>query len=932
MVPFTRADNLQVSSILTLPEPALIFSQISLPASSIMQKANLNQHFLNYWQLLKKNTSVENIMIDDLEKEIEFEEDEEYLMNIKNYVLTEKDKEITSSENYAKFLNVIIPKTRTLFNLVKKYIKGKLTLKDVVGFLEPFLIYTDDLTYMQYKEINEFLQQKMISYKKAFVEKSKVFGLLKTASYKQSQPANAKSCKDLLGTNIATRKEVFDNYSENLLDENITNSELLRRLCLIDFGNLYNTAVALENIVLMLPENVGKFLEDENEIAKQNIKEEQDNNTCKKYVIAKQYASIQDLEDDNGKQLYYDKQFDKTNYGLLDNYEKEQIEMKPEDFEEFLKNKLVSKHNYNVDEVEYIADALMNGMKTVANGDLAIVYLDDEGDYGYYEYKDKTWIKIDDLTDENIVSKDNNVLCNLQEDCIEVNKKLSASCQSLELNKAELNETALKQMINAFDKKYQVSKEIQEQIINKKFEYYLDVISSLEKIERNSKYKYNKEQFKMGVMEEGDENIEIISPYAGLRDSILGIEDFVKKQNDIVRFCRRFTRECTDEEEDADEASYYWRYCIKTNTRLIPYFYFSLAKAYQLSDDDYLDEMVQIIKSIGKLSDDGDMWVDKYSGYPIKMIDFDTEEGYEASGFKIKSRDLLEQDIGDSILKNSGFIDKKKTKTDTKETRIISNVTTFLAGSMGIDISDKKEFISKVVLDALRVALSTESEYKKKVAEMAKKGKKLPTYNEVYNLTILYLCLGAFLIAVQISIPSIKTRKTYPGCVRGFDGYPIEGKTGDLTGITYLACIAEKSKSSIDPWVALKGSKMDKIREKIMAFTDNYLLKHSDVVRKLEEKIEYLTSTNGGEKLPEEYSLLKWNNFLPPLVEFKIKSNMLENVSSGFKKILLDEFKSGSRAQREKFLVLQSKIIFFSSYPGNDSKSGERKRREIAFN
>jgi hypothetical protein len=913
MVPFTRADNLQISSILTLPEPAVIFSQISLPASSIMQKANLNTHFLNYWQLLKMNTNVENIIIDDLEKELEFEESDEYLMNIKNYMLVEKEKEITSYENYVKFLNVIIPKTRILFNLVKKYINGKLTLKDVVSFLEPFLIYTDDLTYMQYKEINIFLQKKMLEYKKSFVEKSKVYGLLKTVVYKQSQRANGKAIKDLLGTNIATRKEVFDNYSENLLEQNITNSELLLKLCLTDFGDLYNSAVALENIALMLPNNVGKFLEDESELANEIVNRERDDNTCKKYVIAKQYANIQDLEDDNGKQIYYDKQFDKTNYGILDDYQKEQIEMNPEDFEEFLKGKLISKHKYDIDDVEYIVDALINGMKTVANGDLAIVYLNDETDYAYYERKDNNWEKIDDLKDENIVSKDSNVLCNLQKECIEVDKKMRATCDSLELNRAELNETALKQMINAFDKKYQVSKELQEKNMKMMLEYYLDIIPNLEKIEKTRKYKYNKEQFEMGLIE-GEDEATVISPYAVLRDSILGIEDFIKKQDNIIKFCGRFTRQSTIEEEDIDETSLHWLYCLKTNTRLIPYFYYALAKSYQISEDEYLDEMAYIIKKQGKLSDDGDMWVDKYSGYPIKMIDFDTEEGYETSGFKIKSRDLLEQDIGDNILKSSGFIDKNKTKTktETKETRIISNVTTFLAGSMGIDISDKREFITKIVLDALRVALSSEAEYKKKIQEMAKKGKKLPTYNEVYNLTILYLCLGAFLIAVQISIPSIKTRKTFPGCVRGFDGYPIEGKTGDLNGITYLACIAQKSKSSIEPWSALKGSKMEKIREKIMAFTDNYLLKHTDVVHKLEEKIKYLTSTNGGEKLPEEYSLLKWNNFLPPLVEFQIKSNMLENVSAGFKKLLLGDIKSASRGQREKLLVLESKIIYFS--------------------
>ena len=43
-----------------------------------------------------------------------------------------------------------------------------------------------------------------------------------------------------------------------------------------------------------------------------------------------------------------------------------------------------------------------------------------------------------------------------------------------------------------------------------------------------------------------------------------------------------------------------------------------------------------------------------------------------------------------------------------------------------------------------------------------------------------------FLIAAQTAIPSVKTRKTHPGCIRSFSGYPFEGQ-GDLTSLTYLS-------------------------------------------------------------------------------------------------------------------------------------------------
>ena len=43
----------------------------------------------------------------------------------------------------------------------------------------------------------------------------------------------------------------------------------------------------------------------------------------------------------------------------------------------------------------------------------------------------------------------------------------------------------------------------------------------------------------------------------------------------------------------------------------------------------------------------------------------------------------------------------------------------------------------------------------------------------------MYLTLGMYLISVQTSIPSIKTRKTAPGCVRSFSGFPLEGEGDD---------------------------------------------------------------------------------------------------------------------------------------------------------
>jgi hypothetical protein len=227
---------------------------------------------------------------------------------------------------------------------------------------------------------------------------------------------------------------------------------------------------------------------------------------------------------------------------------------------------------------------------------------------------------------------------------------------------------------------------------------------------------------------------------------------------------------------------------------------------------------------------------------------------------------------------------------------------------MGINIENQKEFIINCVLSSLKDTLETETDYKEKVKDMAHKGKKIASYKDFYNTAILYFTIGMYLIAVQTSIPSVKTRKTHPGCVRSFTGYPFEG-AGDLSSLTYLVCVAYDIRESGEPWNVLKGKKLDIITNKLKASINDILLPIPDVKRKIEEKTDYLL-TNQANEIPEEHDIAKWTQFLPPLVPFKIKH--LTNISQEFKSSLINDLKNGSPIQREKLLVIDSKIIQFS--------------------
>jgi hypothetical protein len=320
-VKLTNNDTISVSSILTLPEPTVRFSQVNLPGSNLLVKSNLNLVFLNYWQLLKQKTQVTPITIDGLDNELEYD-DSNFVDNIKQYFLNlteyEKPEDLTNLDIYKIFLRTIIPKIRVLFSLVKKYITGRLSLVEVVNYLEPFMIYTNDLTYMQYKEINTFILDKIREYNRVYREYNMAFSNLKflrSIGRRRITGENEKyvyygPLYDILDNDLASniKSMVFNQYSfDDPGQMTCSPSEFLKIITVDDFGNLFNTAVSLSNIRLMYPTALTTILDaDKDRLAKIMEKDKQ-NSACASLIIAKKYYSVAALEQDNDKPIFYDK-------------------------------------------------------------------------------------------------------------------------------------------------------------------------------------------------------------------------------------------------------------------------------------------------------------------------------------------------------------------------------------------------------------------------------------------------------------------------------------------------------------------------------------------------------------------------------------------------------------------------------------------------
>lgn len=67
--------------------------------------------------------------------------------------------------------------------MMRQYIHGRLTLQDVLAFIEPFLVYQEDLNVKQYDEIVAFLYERVLEYKRNYATNYRKFGRLRAFHY-----------------------------------------------------------------------------------------------------------------------------------------------------------------------------------------------------------------------------------------------------------------------------------------------------------------------------------------------------------------------------------------------------------------------------------------------------------------------------------------------------------------------------------------------------------------------------------------------------------------------------------------------------------------------------------------------------------------------------------------------------------------------------
>ena len=894
-------DKIYVKGFITLPLFYYFYSLKNNNYTNLLDKCNLSLIKTDNNNLFKKLNIREYLYSkSDFNKNISID-------NIQNDKIFDKinyfyfDENINSDNNYLNLLNLFIPNN----NKVISYLKNKffiLNYNDFVINHQGFNIDMYNINIKTYKLINKIITQNIEYYKKSYEKNKNIFdNYIKYITSKLVNKVEQNyEFNHLSFLNNEIKKDIYENYNIEISNNIYNNYEILNIIYNIDDGEFLNNCINKNNsdlIVSNLLDSYIKKIKKSDKIEEESLKVEDlsqksidlddetvqipnINDNCHKYILSKKYGNIETLINDNNKKIFFDKYYDKTPYHIINNYTTELNTMDSYNFVKFLKKELIN--NYNIDKNIAFkeAKAIYNKKKEITDGDYAL-FSNSENNKNYiYIRKNNVW-ELDEKFKNNFHIDSNMILCNTIDKCNYNNDK----CLSKSDLQKNINDKLVNQILENFNLDYNISVEEIKEKINKAYDNAKHKIKKINK----TKNKINNTIYNDTINDYEKQNeLKVVSPYKYLCDLIISQKDLIKKYNNIKKFCINFVREHYKDENK------YWLYCKETNNKLMPIFYYKLANAF-LNNENYSLVLDTICAEQGTISDDNNYWVDKHSGHIIKHIEFSDDYIDENKIYK------LDYNITVNI-NNHEKLDKAE--------NIVQTIIKAMSNFMKINLENYNEFIISNVIKLQNIYIPSKKLYQKKIESLSAKESKLkvmPSYEELFDSSLIILTLAYILISIQISIPQIKSKKVFPGCIKSFSGYPIDG-TQNKSGLIYIVCVANKIKSNIKPWNSINKINESNLLKKIETVIEKYLINNKEIIQLSEKKKEYLLQYK--DIIDEQVNIENYNYFYPPLKDININSSELLPLQYKNLKEYINILKRNNND--DLIEIIQSKNIYLS--------------------
>lgn len=887
----TNDDKINITSFLTLPLPIIEYSKINSNYTDLIHKINLNNSNLYYYQFLKQNTSInEYILTDNIGNNFNDNDENIHNNNIFKKICSFKYEKTnaddgTYMDNLNKLLDSFLPSNNAFIENILEY-KEIYNLSELLNLLQCANIDYYNIHVNNYSLIIKELEKNSDKYKIDFIKNNKQIDELIKEINKNIKTNNITYSFKLLNKEL--KAAIFENYK---IDETIflNDEELLNKIISIDDGNFLTSCLNKSIIDLTVSNLLDTFIKQQDKLSKQEKINEtsEENNTCEKYTLSKKYNSIQELESDNNKHIYFDPIYDKTVYSIINEYKEEKNTMDHVTFKNFLIDELKEKMNLTNENAVREAKSIIEEKREIIEGDYALLINKEDNKNYIYIRKNDEWI-IDEQFKDNFYIDSNKIFCDINKKCLSKDNK----CQSNDKILNKLDKNNIDEILRSFDLKYNITIEEIKGKVNSIYEKNKNLLKKRHLINTLNNERINEKLLKFNKV---DIESTFTAPNEKLRDEILAYPDLIKRNYYIRIFAINFLR-YSNSDEDKN-----WLYCRKTDKKILPLFLLRLANVFD-NKEQYLLELDSICAEQGTISDDNSFWVDKYSGYIIKRIEFSNDEGFDEAGFKLNTKEVLQGDYTFNSTNNAL----------SKETMLIYGIIKTMGQMIGINLGNFNENISNNVYKLLKKNISDKKTYDEKIERLLKKdsrAKNLPNYEDAYNNLLLMYTISYICIFIQTSIPSFKTKKTFPGCIRSFNGFPLNS-SDDKTFIIYISCIVNKIKSSIKPWNTIQKTSETNIAKKLESIIKDNILNDPFFQDLINKKLEYLL-TNKSEDIPDEIALNNWFTFMPNLNDIKIKEENLVPIDGNFTGNMLDNFKKGGK---ENIIdLINSKIIFFSN-------------------
>ena len=936
-------ENATIKSIMLLPKPVLKSSFVDLPGTSILKKAMLSQHYPYIFKILTKRRVVDNHVIDNFEKEMDksFWEipltDKSFDKNIQNFVLDDAIDQ--NPKRFEKLLNSMIPGTENIIRLFDLFYDKKehismLSVHNAVKKLEPFMVYNNDINYTQFNAIRFFIKNKRREYLEKDSTEKDEYRKVTNAKYVNNTPFpnrienifNEK--KDFLSLMIELYELI--EYKSSIKDSFTTSHEWLQKMYQTDHSVMFHNLIRLMMVSLITPENISEALNDTADESEDMGKYEKIKATdCSRRVLTKKYKSLKNLQKDNGKEVYYDKELDDTPYDIMKGYKDESKKYSSEDMKEFLEEALIQKHDCPPKLAPEMSSNLIQGSKLVNDGEYAILeilpHLTDDKDpsefskeekeslidqseilkkTAYYKRVNNQWIH-DETVDDTVFIDSNTLFCNMSKICFRDTKK--NVCENLNDTEKRLKIMQRKKIIDEFDERFAESFEGLEEKLQNLVEFTRKYIKSATRLQEVQKYRYNDYAFELGKF---INKVDVVnSPHLSHIEDILGQSDFVDRQKNIVKFAEAY---CRDPMIAELGDSQYWLYCTQTNKPILPTSLFKLASAY-MSNDNYPEVLNEICRKQGII--EGDCINDFYSGRLLRKIDFADEDGFDEQGFKVITNELIEKDAYEYTLTAQEKQLKMKDRVfENPDTELVFKLYRTIIGHIGIKTDTIEEFVLRESIEFINdpAIIKSERVYKLDGQVLKEQQKRQPPYDIYRNKLIILIVTSVILVGIQTAVPSFKIQKTFPGCVQSFKGFPENnGAIEDTSGVDYLICILNTLKmKSAKPWNSIKPLPMEVLKQQLIQLINAIVLPKQVIMELYVKKREYLVQ-HPDMNIPTEHSIQKWLHFMPPVINYEVEKK-LKGLSSDYKTELDEMIKIANKQQQKQLDMFKTKSVLFS--------------------